>query len=181
MSKNLLKSALGIGFTLLLLLGCNPQPAAEPTRTSAPPTATAVPPTQTPLPPTPTTASIAGKTFTGPLESGSIIFIVSADGLSLEPGVVLSLMDVSCAEGGSVGGFSKVSMKITLPPNNIPIENLAFKYGSDNMFMPGYGMELIGQFDSARSASGTFKYLEETHDPLKPCTLGPYQWTATAP
>jgi hypothetical protein len=178
--ENLLKSVWGIGISLLLLIGCSPQAAPIPTGTPVPPvimifplTETPVPPTQTSEPPTPTTAALAGKTFTGPLESGTITFTISADGL------VLSLKDVSCAEGEGGGGYSKVSMEITLPAT-IPIENLAFKYGSDNMFMPGYGMELIGRFDSTLSASGTFKYLDDSK-PMEPCTYGPYQWTATAP
>lgn len=176
---NLMKSVWGIGFTLLLLFGCSPQAASIPTSTSVPPTVIPLPPTRTSVPPTPTTASMAGKIFTGPLESGTITFTVSADGLAVEPGLVLSLKDVGCAEGGGGGGYSKVSMEITLPAS-IPIENLAFKYGSDNMFKPGYGMELIGQFDSTTSASGTFKYLDDSK-PMEPCTYGPYQWTASAP
>ena len=175
--KDLLKNVWGIGLTLLLLFGCSPQATPTPTGTSVPPTDTPLPPTQTSEPPTPITVSYAGKTFTGPLDSGTIAFTVSADGVVIEPGLILSLMDVGCAEGG--GDFSVISMKITLP-DSLPIENLTFKYGSDNMFQPGYGMELIGQFDSATRASGTFRYLDDSQ-PLEPCTYGPFQWTASAP
>ena len=177
--KNLIKNVWGIGIALLLLFGCSPQATTIPTDTSVPPTDTPLSPTQTAEPPTPITASYAGKTFTGPLDSGAIAFTVSTDGLAVEPGIILSLKDVGCAEGGvSRYGFSIISMEITLP-DSLPIENMTFKYGSDNPFMAGYGMELIGQFDSATSASGTFKYDES--EPLKPCTFGPFQWTASAP
>lgn len=176
--KNLMKNVWGIGLTLLLLFGCNPQATPTPTDTSVPPTNTPLPPTQTAVPPTPTTASHAGKIFTGPLGSGAITFTVSADGLVVE-GFILSLKDVGCAEGGVIGGgFSKISEVITFGIS-LPIENMTFKYGSDNMFKPGYGMELIGQFDSATSASGTFK--KDEGEPLKPCTFGPFQWTASTP
>jgi hypothetical protein len=175
--KNLMKNVWGIGLTVLLLLGCSPQATSIPADTSIPPTDTPLPPTHTSEPLTPTTVSYAGKTFTGPLDSGTIAFTISADGVVVEPGLILSLKDVSCAEGG--GDFSVLSMKITLP-DSLPIENLTFKYGSDNMFRPGYGMELIGQFDTATSASGTFKYLDDSK-PLEPCTYGPFQWTASAP
>ena len=150
--------------------------SAPPTNTSVPLTDTPLPPTQTAGPPTPTTASYAGKTFTGPLDSGAITFTVSTDGLVVEPGSLFSLKDVGCAEGG--GNYSKISMEITIA-DSLPIESLTFKYGSDNPFKPGYGFELIGQFDSATSASGTFKY--DQSEPLKPCTYGPFQWTASAP
>ena len=175
--KDLLKNVWGIGLTLLFLFGCSPQATPLPTGTSVPPSDTPLPPTQTSEPPTPTIVSYAGKTFTGPLDSGTIAFTVSADGAVVELGLILSLKDVGCAEGG--GDFSVLSMKITLP-DSLSIENLTFKYGSDNMFRPGYGMELIGQFDSATSASGTFKYLDDSK-PLEPCTYGPFQWTASAP
>ena len=177
--KNLMKNVWGIGWTLLLLFGCSPQATTIPTDTSVPPTDTPLSPTQTAEPPTPITASYAGKTFTGPLDSGTIAFTVSSDGMAVEPGIILSLKDVGCAEGGeSRYGFSIISMEIKLP-DSLPIENMTFKYGSDNPFMAGYGMELIGQFDSATSASGTFKYDES--EPLKPCTYGPFQWTASTP
>jgi hypothetical protein len=178
-----LKIPCEIGLVVLLLVGCSPQGTSMPTGTTVPPTATALPPTQTIEPPTPTTVSAAGKTLHGPLgDGGEITFTVSADGLALDPGVKLTLKDVSCAEGGSgESGFSKLSMEITLPKNSsIPIKDMKFKYGSDNMFEPGYGMQLIGQFDSATRASGTFQYTD-TGKPLEPCTYGPYQWTASTP
>jgi len=175
--KYLLRSVWGIGLTLLFLFGCSPQATPTPSGTSVPRTDTPLTPTQTSAPLTPTLVSYAGKTFTGPLDSGTIAFTVSADGVMVKPGLILSLKDVGCAEGG--GGFSVLSMKITLP-DSLPIENLTFKYGSDNMFQPGYGMELIGTFDSASSASGTFKY-QDNSKPLEPCTYGPFQWTASAP
>ena len=180
--KNLIKNVWGIGLALLLLFGCSPQAKTIPTNTSVPPTDTPLSPIQTTEAPTPITASYAGKTFTGPLDSGTIAFTVSSDGMAVEPGIILSLKDVGCAEGGeSMYGFSIISMEITLP-DSLPIENKTFKYGkggSYNPFMAGSGNELIGQFDSATSASGTFKYDES--DPLKPCTFGPFQWTASAP
>lgn len=177
-----LKHILEIGLALLLLIGCSSQRTSAPTEAPVPPTAPASPPTETPEPPTPTPASGAGKSFKGPLgDKGEITFTVSADGLSVDPAMQLSLKDVSCAEGGSSSGYSMVSMEITLPKNKaIPIKDMKFKYGSDNMFEPGYGIELIGQFDSATAASGTFKYLDDSK-PLEPCTYGPFQWTASAP
>ena len=178
-SNNQMMNLWGIGLALLLLFGCSPQATSIPTDTSVPPTDTPLSPTQTTKPPTPITASYAGKTFTGPLASGTITFTVSSDGLAVEAGIILSLKDVGCAEGGeSRYGFSIISMEITLP-DSLPIENMTFKYGSDNPFMAGAGMELFGQFDSATSANGTFKYDES--EPLKPCTYGPFQWTASAP
>jgi len=179
-----LKNIWGIVLTLSLLCGCSPQatsaPSDTPTATLVPAAPTASPPTPTSEPPVPATAAYAGKAFIGPLENGEISFTVSADGLALDPGVKFTLKDVGCSEGGkSAGGYSVVSMEITLP-KSIPIQNDSFKYGSDNMFEPGYGFEFLGQFNSATNASGTFKYLE-TSNPLEPCTYGPFKWSANAP
>ena len=172
--KNLFRLILWIGL-MLILLGCSLLATPAPTATPVP-TATSLPPTPTPVPPTPTAVNMVGKTFTGPLgDGGTITFTVSSDGLTVEAGIVLVMKNISCTEGGG----SLIEMKISIP-HAFPIMDGKFTYGSDNMFKPGYGMGLIGQFDSATSAKGTFKY-QDTNRPFdKPCNYGPYEWTASA-
>jgi hypothetical protein len=68
------------------------------------------------------------------------------------------MKDVGCAEGGSIsGGYSKIDQEITTG-QPIPIQGGQIHYGSLelNPFEANSGMELIGQFDSNTSASGTF-------------------------
>ena len=153
--------------------------AAPPTHTSLPPTNTSLPPSQIPEP-SPPKAGYAGKPFSGPLGSGSITFTVSADGLAIESGMKVVMNDVGCAEGGPVsGGYSTIDQEITTG-QPIPIQGDQFHYGSLelNAFMPNSGMELIGQFDSDTSTSGTFGM--DVGDLMTHCTLGPFEWTANA-
>jgi hypothetical protein len=116
----------------------------------------------------------AGKTFTGSLDGGSITFTVSADGLSIESGAKVVLKDVGCTEGG--GYLYSGEMTFGQP---IPIQENQFHDGSleINMFKSSSGTELIGQFDSDTSVSGTFGW--NRGDSLNPCVLGPFEWTAT--
>jgi hypothetical protein len=116
----------------------------------------------------------AGKTFTGPLDGGSITFTVSADGLAIESGAKVILKDVGCTEGG---GYLR-SGEMTFS-QSIPIQENQFHDGSleINLFKSSSGIELIGQFDSDSSASGTFGWNQG--DSLNPCILGPFEWTAT--
>lgn len=151
------------------------------------PEKSATTPGETPTTPTQPTSqastslpAYAGKTFTGPLEGGIITFTVATDGLSIESGAKMVLKDVGCAEGGPVsGGFSKIDTEITLG-KPVPIEDGKFHYGSLklNPFEEGSGTELIGQFDSDTSTSGTFGM--DVGDSMNHCTLGPFGWTATS-
>jgi hypothetical protein len=116
----------------------------------------------------------AGKTFTGPLDGGSITFNVSGDGLTIESRAKVVLKDVGCTEGD--GYLRSGEMTFGQP---IPIQQNQFHEGSleINAFMPSSGMELIGQFNSASSASGTFGWNQG--DSFNPCIVGPFEWTAT--
>jgi len=120
-----MKNVWGIGLTLLLLFGCNPQATLTPT--PVPPTPTSIPPTPvTPMPieatptpkpvevtPTPSQVPILGSqpgaTFSGPIEisgkasSGAISFAVSEDGASITS-VSVTLKDVKC-DGMSAGSM----------------------------------------------------------------------------
>ncbi|RJP48084.1 MAG: hypothetical protein C4583_14980 [Anaerolineaceae bacterium] len=165
---------MGVMAALLLLVGCAPQETAAPT--PIPSTKTPILPTQMSVPPSPTAVSVVGKTFTGPLgDGGTITFTVSEDGLTVEGGIALLMKNISCTEGGG----NLIELKITIP-HSFQIIEMKFRYGSDNMFQAGYGMELIGQFDSSVSVHGTFKYQDTNRPPTSPCTYGPYEWTANA-
>jgi hypothetical protein len=154
----------------IVLAACGGQGTPAPA-----PTVAAISPAATSAPPSPETPALAGRTFTGPLGAGSITFTVSGDGLAVEPRQELALSGAGCAEGG--GGAFTGTMTL---PDRLPIENMAFKYGTGelNPFMAGSGIELIGKFQSPTMASGTFKWIRESG--MNTCTLGPLEWTATA-
>ena len=159
-----------VALSAIVLASCGGQGTPAPA-----PTVAAISPAATSAPPSPETPALAGRTFTGPLGAGSITFAVSGDGLAVEPRLELALSGAGCAEGGT-GAFTG---RMTLA-DRLPIENMAFKYGTGelNPFMAGSGIELIGKFQSPTMASGTFKWIRE--EGMNTCTLGPLEWTATA-
>ncbi|MEW5941341.1 MAG: hypothetical protein AB1750_16880 [Chloroflexota bacterium] len=157
--KKLIALAALAAFALACGLAGNVQPQAEPTATAAKPTATQ------PAKPLP------GATYSGPIQikgeyatSGTITFVISADGASIVK-VGVGFTDLKCP-GVTIG---KADMSVTV---NEPISD-TLDFSAD-----GIG-DIQGKFDSPTSASGTIR-LKVVVGMGITCDMGEWDWSATA-
>lgn len=86
---------------------------------------------------------------------------ITPDGQTAQLKWNVALGEAACAEGGTTSGA------MTKGGGTAPIRNKAFDYVTGSI-------EFHGRFDTATTASGTFKIKFEG------CTVGPLGWTAAA-